>query len=54
MEGGAASLAGAAAGGGKDEGGDLVDRKIPMEIEHPQDRVLAGEGALGVHGAAES
>ena len=54
MEGSAARLAGAAAGGGKDEGGDLVDRKIPMEIEHPQDQVLAGEGALGVHGAAES
>ncbi len=48
MERGATGLTGTPTGRGEDESGDLVDRKIVMEVEHPQDRELAGYGALGV------
>ena len=51
---GALGLTARLAGAGDDEGGDLVQCKMPMEIEHPQDRVLAGDGELGFQETPES
>ena len=53
MELGATGLAGAPAGGGEDEGGNVIHGEIAVKTKHPQDPKLPGNGVLGGHRAAE-
>ena len=49
MELGATGLTGAPAGGGEDEGGDLLHGEVAVKTKHPQDPKLLGGGVLGRH-----